>query len=88
MQKSARHKAQYFMEPVRAQMREAFTNTGDTEQVGRHFEATRPSTQDVVMAGHEVRIDELTMRLALIEAQLGLRKPVSSARPYLLRRAS
>ncbi len=88
-QKPGRHDARKFIAPVRATMREAFSNTGDSDQVSRYFDASIGSTRDVVASGHDADIKDHGARLAAIESRLGLRKPMGVARGLaLVRRAS
>jgi hypothetical protein len=66
--------ARKFMEPVRASIRESFNNTGNTELVAEYFEATPRSVSDVVKAGFSETLQGHQMRLAAIEARLGMGK--------------
>lgn len=87
-QKSTRRKAQSFIEPIKAQIREAFANTEDSDHVSRFFGATARSTTDVVVAGQGVDIEDHGARIAVIESRLGLRKPMGVARGLALVRRS
>ncbi len=77
-QKPERHDARKFIAPIRAQVREAFSNTGDSEHVARHFERTIRSTVDLVVSGHDAAIEGHGQRLEAIERRLGMGRATSS----------
>ncbi len=77
-QKPERHDARKLIAPVRSQIREAFSNTSDSEHVARHFDATIRSVGDVVLSGHDAAIEGHGQRLEAIERRLGMGKAFSS----------
>lgn len=89
VQKAGRSKAQELIEPVQSLIPRQFRETRDTEPIARYVGATRPSTQDVVISGHEDRIGEVEQQVAAIEQRLGMGKATSaSGRLSLVRRSA
>ena len=82
--RAERHDARQFIEPVRAQLREAFSNTNNTEQVATYFDATPRSTADVVLGGHDAELKTFGARLEAIERRLGMGRAFSATRGLAL----
>lgn len=78
VQKAGRAKAQQLIEPIRSLIPRQFRETRDTEPIARYVDATRPSTQDVVMAGHEDRLDALEQRVGAVETRMGMGRAAGS----------